>query len=682
VRKTRFKTSLFGKFILPVLVFILVPSLINLFYAAYSAADALETESGNSLSRLAMEKKNEVDLVFDSQFSLLDVWVNDWFTVEFFRELNRTRQADPEKLRQLTAILEERFRKAGGLYENIFFTFDDKVVADGVGGASVGYVMDRELEAYYYRQLENPGLDTGAYMYSPITGRPAIPVINSILDEGSNRVLTTLVIAVDVNRLTENLVQSSEGQVMGTMILDWRGMVIAADKSELALNLNFSEQEGLTGFFGDMEANGTGSGKFVLDGVDYIASYLKHDRHGFYILTYMPVDQYMGEVNTLKWNIAGVILVSVLVSVIVVFLIIRSLVNPIKIIARSARQIADGDLTAPEVRLRSRDELGELAGAFNSMVGRLKELVKQIGATSERVAASASEFSSVAGQSAEISRQVARTIQDVSAGTEEQSRHISSSVAQIREMTDGVRNIAESAQNATAQANLAAEKADAGAATVYSSISEINTVNENILRVSEKIRKLGERTQEIHQIVNVITQIANQTNLLALNASIEAARAGEQGRGFSVVAQEVRKLADQTRDSSDQIKALIDAILSETEQTVLSMDEAVEQSSRGIEAIHSVEQTFGDIQRSVNEANMQIQEVASAAEQMNSAVEQIAANIQEISKISMATAAQAQDVTGAMEEELASAEEISSSSREMAKLAEELRALVNQFKIR
>src|SRR5690606_38668957 len=160
-----------------------VPMLVNLIYSAYSVADALETESESSLSRLALEKKNEVDLVFQGQFSLSETWVNDTFAVELFREMDSTNQVDQEKADRVTQILEDRFTKANGLYENLFFTYDHKVFVDGIGGASVGYEMDHDLEDYYYRQLENPGLDTGDYMYSPITGRPTIPIINSILDE-------------------------------------------------------------------------------------------------------------------------------------------------------------------------------------------------------------------------------------------------------------------------------------------------------------------------------------------------------------------------------------------------------------------------------------------------------------------------------------------------------------------
>jgi methyl-accepting chemotaxis protein len=677
----KFKSSLFIKIFVPALLFIMVPSIINLIYAAYSASNALETESGNSLSRLTLEKKNEVDLVFQAQFSLLDTWIRESSTVDFFRELDRTGQMDPARAQQLTKDLEDRFQKADGLYENIFFTYEDRVWFDGIGGASVGYVMDPVLEDYYYAQLENPGLATGHYMYSPITGRPTIPIIDSILDGRSERVISAMVIAIDVNRLTENLVKSGEGQTMGTMILDAQGLVIAADQAELALQLNFSKQDGLQPFFTKMEESASGIGIFTLNGLEYIASYAKHDRYEFYILTYMPIAQYMDKVNMLRWNISIVILVCVILSGIALFFSIRSIVKPIKMVAGTARRIAEGDLTVEQVRLQRSDEIGELAHSFNTMLNRLKEMVEQIGLTSKQVAASAGEFSAAAGRSSDISRQVAETVREVSAGTDVQSRHISHSVEQIRDITNGVRNIADNTQTVTSMANLASEKADAGMATVSTSLSEIGTANETIHRVSDQIRNLGERSKEISQIVDLITQIADQTHLLALNASIEAAKAGEDGRGFEVVAHEIRKLADQAKESSDQIRTLIDSILNETEQTVCSMDEAVQQSAKGLEAIRSVERTFHDIQTSVKEATAQIEEVAAATQQMSAAIEQIAANMHEISDISAKTAEQTLLMSGAMEKELASAQEIAASSREMDKLAKQLQAVVQQFKI-
>jgi methyl-accepting chemotaxis protein len=225
--------------------------------------------------------------------------------------------------------LNKRYELAEGLYENIFFKYNDKVLADGLGGASVGYVMDREIEAYYYEQLENPGLNTGDYMYSPITGRPVIPIINSIVKENNKEVVSALVIAVDINRLTQQLVDKNEEQNVHTMILDSNGLVFAADQSELELNLNFSENDEVKDFYKKMSETISGSGKFKLNGVEYIASFEKHEKYGFYIISYMQISHYMEKVDSLRFGINIVILLSIVLTALVVYIIIKRLVKPI-----------------------------------------------------------------------------------------------------------------------------------------------------------------------------------------------------------------------------------------------------------------------------------------------------------------------------------------------------------------
>ena len=172
--------------------------LINLLYSINSSSNALESEASSSLSRVALEKNKQVDSVFNFQFTVVDTMVNEPYMVDFFKEFSETNYIDRSKLNPITQSLEKRFSAANGLYENIFFTYDDKVLTDGIGGQSVGYIMDKKAEDYYYKQLENPGLATGSYMYSPLSGRPTLPIINSIVDDSTKQVLTTFVIPIDV----------------------------------------------------------------------------------------------------------------------------------------------------------------------------------------------------------------------------------------------------------------------------------------------------------------------------------------------------------------------------------------------------------------------------------------------------------------------------------------------------
>jgi methyl-accepting chemotaxis protein len=208
-----------------------------------------------------------------------------------------------------------------------------------------------------------------------------------------------------------------------------------------------------------------------------------------------------------------------------------------------------------------------------------------------------------------------------------------------------------------------------------SSIS--NTVND----LAKVIKGLGDRSQEIGQIVEVITGIAQQTNLLALNAAIEAARAGEHGRGFAVVADEVRKLAEQSAESAQQITNLIGTIQADTSTAVNVMDSTIQEVSSGIGVVNTAGEAFNRIENLINTVAKQIQEVSAASQQMSVGAMQVVKAIDEISDVSEKTAAGTQNVSAAAQEQLASMEEISASSSSLSKMATELQTLVSRFKV-
>ena len=681
MRNRVFKNSIFLKIFSICLICIVVPMLINLIYSIHSSSKALESEASSSLLRVALEKNKQVDSVFNFQFTVVDTMVDEPYIVDFFKETSKTNHLDALKLNSITKSLEKKFSAANGLYENIFFTYDHKVLTDGIGGQSVGYIMDKKLEDYYYRQLENPGLDTGSYMYSPLSGRPTLPILNSIVDDSTKEVITSFVIPIDVNRLTSELVKGSPQENVGTMILDPNGLVIASDKADQALTLNFSKHSSMKNFYEKMINTNSGQGNFNLNGVQNIAHYEKNEKTGLYVISYMPVEQYMSKVDELKSGIIQVIIWSVILSSIVVLLFISTIVKPIKLVSKIAKQIALGDLTTEQIHIKNNDEIGDLATSFNHMLLNLRGMVKQLSLASETIAASAEEFSATSEQSSEISRNVAEAIEHIVVGAEGQSRDALSSSNMVMEVKSGVKKVSDNTQAAAASADQTAMMANIGASTIYSSVTEIKTVNDNIYDVGEKVRCLGERSKEIGQVVGVINQIAEQTNLLSLNAAIEAARAGEHGRGFAIVAQEVKKLAEQSKVYSERIQKLVNDILIETDQVISSMVDTVNQSTEGIEAIKSVEQTFNDIQSAINGVTKQIKGVSYDTLQMNDAIEQISSDINDITNISTETAFQTQKVSSSMEEQLASSEEIAVSANTMANLAEELQKLVQKFKV-
>jgi methyl-accepting chemotaxis protein len=362
-------------------------------------------------------------------------------------------------------------------------------------------------------------------------------------------------------------------------------------------------------------------------------------------------------------------------------LLTRMISSPMVSMTKTAKRIASGDLTAEEIRVKSRDEIGELADSFNVMAANLHELIKEVGMNAKHVAASAQELTASSEQMNRASEQIAQTMENVAAGTEKQSRSIDESADSMNQLASGVQHIAAHAENAAAAALEASEIAAKGNGAIRSTVDQMNMISRSVSNLAHAVKGLGARSQEIGQILEVITGIASQTNLLALNASIEAARVGEHGKGFAVVAAEVRKLAEQSAQSAEQIAGLIAAIREETGQAVQIMETGIQEVEVGIETVHLAGQAFEKIHRSVSGVTGQIQEVSAASEQMSASTEQAAHAFSVISYAAEATSSGTQQVSAAIEEQLAFMEEIAASASALSHMSEDLQSLVGKFKV-
>ncbi|GAB7389194.1 methyl-accepting chemotaxis protein [Bacillaceae bacterium] len=359
----------------------------------------------------------------------------------------------------------------------------------------------------------------------------------------------------------------------------------------------------------------------------------------------------------------------------------RMITRPIQRVALAANDIAAGDLTGADLEVKNRDEIKDLAEAFNGMKNNLRELIRQVSVSAEQVAASSEELTASAEQTSKATEQIAATMEEVASGTEQQVQSVENISAVITQMSAGVKQMAANAQSVSAAAVGTAGQASQGSEAIQSVIGQMDSIHARVEALAQEVRGLGERSQEIGKIVDVITGIAEQTNLLALNAAIEAARAGEHGRGFAVVANEVRKLAEQSKESAEQIAQLIAFIQKETNNAVETMTQVSQEVEQGMGVVHSTGETFAAIRQSVEEVAKQIEEVTAAVEQMSSGAEQVVEAVEQIAKIAEETSSGTQNVSASTQEQLASMEEISSSAASLAKAAEELQAQVQRFKV-
>ncbi len=390
------------------------------------------------------------------------------------------------------------------------------------------------------------------------------------------------------------------------------------------------------------------------------------------------IDQVISEL-TLRISVAsvGILIIVILVSV----FFTRRLLKPLYLILEKILAVAGGKLDVSPLTLRSKDEIGQLAQAFNTMLANLRHLIGQVSASADQVANSAEELTSSADQSALAAGQVADSITEVAAGAEKQFVAVNAASSNITQLFNGVEQIAANTRAMAATSDTAANAAQAGGKMVAQAIRQITNIENTVTGIAQVVQKLGERSQEIGQIIVTISGIAGQTNLLALNAAIEAARAGEQGRGFAVVAEEVRKLAEQSEQAAQKISELIGEIQADTTKAVAAMDNGTREVKAGTEIVTAAGGSFNEITALVNQVSRQVAEVLAKIQTMANSSNQFIASIHEIDQISKGTADHSQTVSAATEEQSASMEEIAAASQALTKMADELQTAVRAFKL-
>lgn len=374
-----------------------------------------------------------------------------------------------------------------------------------------------------------------------------------------------------------------------------------------------------------------------------------------------------------------IVSITIVCVAIISFLISRGIVNPILLAVNFAEEIAQGNLGAEKLEVNAKDEVGILGDSLNKMLDNLRNIMMQVANISHDLVAASEELSASGEQVGITAEKVGTAVQNVAAGAEEQSAQIDETV-DIVDLTvkqiDEVNNNSEELANSIA---IVADKINKGNESASRSIDQVNRVKEVSIDVANNINSLGKLSKEIGQIVDLISNISQQTNLLALNAAIEAARAGEFGRGFSVVADEIRELAEESSNATNNITDLINKITSGIADAVTKMNESVETVEVGVNSIKEKNEVFSEINSMVLRLNNVLNKVNTNMELMLSQSNKVQKTVYEIASVSQEFAGNSEDVAASSEEQIASTEEIVSGAKRLALMAEELSEAVNKF---
>ena len=370
-----------------------------------------------------------------------------------------------------------------------------------------------------------------------------------------------------------------------------------------------------------------------------------------------------------------------IVGLILAYFFSNSISRNILLISQETAKLAAGDFTSEDLKVKTTDEVRQLADDFNDMKKNIRQLIMDVSYSTDQVAASSEELYASAEETSKATQDIAQSIKRVSVGADNSSLNLVESAQSLEEVTLGIQHLAENANVISEQGIVITDKAKQGTFYVDETVKQIHSINQRVIKSSEVLQFLDQSSAEIGQISAAINSIADQTNLLSLNAAIEAARAGEHGKGFAVVADEVRKLAEQARISSQQITELIQDIQANMTLSTESMAKVKEETEEGLQIIRKTESNFTDIAHSMIDLVAKVTEMASTVEEMSAGAEEVSAAVSDTTVNVNGAASHSREIANYTQEQLVSMEEISRSANYLSKLAESLQQQVGKFKI-
>jgi methyl-accepting chemotaxis protein len=656
-----------------IIYFVLLLSVVCIGFgiiSQYFSKNALVNTVNMTLPEVAQEASSVVELEITSKINELELMAT-----------NNTIRDKNISIDEKIKILSEEVKRSGSLRMGI-------VNRKGIVTLTDGQQLDISDREYFKEAISGKSKVTDP-MKSKNTGN--LIVIYAVPIKNNGEILGVLYSVRDGNELSNitNKIDFSEtGQAF---MVNKEGTLIAHNNMEYVLDrVNCIEDsktdsglKHLVEIVNKMIAGKKGAGNYEFNGKDQYVGFAPVKNTGWSIAVVLQKEDILKELRILTSSIVIASLAFLALAIVVVLLIASSFSKAIKVNVENVKVIAKGDLTleVPNSQLKREDEFGEMAKSINVMKNSMGSMIKTIQKSSSNIDNQSENLAALSEEMASSTENVATAIDDVAKGTGTQASDLVSIAGILNDFSLKFEKMISTIKDIDLSTGEIKNMADGSNADMKKVINSVQNVSDAFSDLISKIKNVGQNVNRINEITNLINSISEQTNLLALNAAIEAARAGECGKGFSVVAEEIRNLAEQSKESSINIGELISEISDETDLMVKTTDIMKNELVNQKNDIDTAMESFAKITNAVDDTRPKVQGINASVEDIDKSKRIILEKVEGVSAIAEEVSASSEEIAASSQEMNASSEELAASAQVLSNMTKNMMEQVNKFKI-